>query len=96
MTENETLFRKEFDELKKKTPPRMLTELHYGITHREDKPDLVNYNLLVGYIDTATQFSVDISKVDALKYGKQFLKCKIIHGLYDTINLLEDCIEKLR
>ncbi len=91
MTEKEKRIQIAFEILRKKTPPNMLTDLHYGFFHQDDKPDLVDYNTLVGFIDTASQFSIDI-----LREGEKALKCKIILSLYDTIDSLEDCIEKLK
>ena len=90
MREEERRIREAFAELSKKTPPRMLTDLHYGFIYRKDKPDLVDFNTLVGYIDTATQFSISIQQG-----GERALKCKIIDSLQQTIYLLEDCIERM-
>ena len=91
MTDEERRLRIYFEELRKRTPINMLTELHYGVICQKDKPDLVDYNTLVGFIDTTSKFSVRI-----FGEGERALKCRIIDSLYRTINLLEDCIERLR
>ena len=91
MREEERKLREVFGELSKRTSPRMLTDLHYGVIHRVDKPDLVDFNTLVGFIDTATQFSVNI-----LNEGERALKIRIINSLRATISLLEENIERLR
>ena len=91
MRDEERRIRQEFERLSMKTPPRMLTELHYGVIHRKDKPDVVDSNTLVGFIDTTTQFSININNE-----GERSLKCKIILSLHDTIALLEDCVERLK
>ena len=91
MREEERRIRVAFEELRKKSPPRMLTDLHWGVIHQKDKPNLVDFNILVGFIDTASQFSIDVLRED-----ERALKCKIILSLYNTIDLLEDCIEKLK
>ena len=90
MTDEEMRLRNTFEEIKKRVLPNTLTELHYGIIHRENEPNLIDYNTLVGFIDTASQFSVRI-----FGEGERALKCRIIDSLYSTINLLEETIKRI-
>ena len=90
MYKTERSIRRAFEKLQSKTPPRMLTDLQYGVIHRDDKPDLVDFSTLVGYIDIAAQF-----QINHIHEGERALKVRIVDSLYSAIHLLEDCIESL-
>ena len=92
MEKTEKLIRKEFERLRERTPPRMLTDLHYDFTPEAifDK-SYVDYTTLVGFINTASQFKVRI-----LSGQEKSIKCRIIQSLLITIDLLEDTIQRLK
>ncbi len=91
MEKTEKRIRKEFERLREITPPRMLTDLHYGFTPEdEDGKSFVDYSTLVGFIDTATRFEIKHAHAE-----ERCLKHRIIMSLYETMDLLRTCIERL-
>ncbi len=92
MEKTERRIRKEFERLRERTPPRMLTDLHYKITPEDgDGKSFVDYTTLIGFIDTVTMFEIKHTHE-----GERCLKNRIVGSLYETIYLLQDCIEKLK
>ena len=91
MEKTERLIRQEFEKLREITPPRMLTDLHYGFTpENKDGKSFVDYSTLVGFIDTATRFEIKHTHE-----GERCLRLRITAALYETIYLLQDCLERL-
>ena len=91
MIDSEKRMRRAFEELRMKVPPKMLTDLVYKIVPREDRAGVeIDHNVLVGFVDTTSRF-----EVNHVNQGERALKVRIINSLYETINLLQDCIESL-
>ena len=91
MEKTERRIRKAFERLRERTPPRMLTDLHHGFTPEDgDGKSFVHYSTLVGFIDTASRFEIKHTHE-----GERALRLKITAALYETIDLLQDCLERL-
>lgn len=92
MRKSEQRIREAFEELSKRIPPQMLSDLVYGFTPEDENgKSFVDYDKLVGFIDTASKF-----EINHVHEGERALKVRIVNSLYATIDLLEDTIQRLK